>query len=200
MEVAMFQRYKEWSKKYDVMALELKKRGYHLLKMFFFLSYFTLGFAHFKTIFYKEYDSDKIIRVLFDESLFFFSILTFTFFAFLFVLSSWLTRKSKLFNPLKVFFHWASNSSFDFSFGLMVVYLAGFTIKAKVSIESIPWFNFSDLSTYVLFVLTVFFYIITVDLLIFVTKDIPKKKQVVKLLGVITALLAGLTVISNIMS
>ena len=111
-----------------------------------------------------------------------------------------MTKKSKLFNPLKVFFHWSSNSSFEFSFGLLVVYLIGFTVKAKVSIESIPWLNSSNLSTYILFVLTVFFYIITVYLLIFVTKDIPKKEQVVKLLGVITAALGGMTVISNIMS
>tara|TARA_R110001583_G_scaffold89547_1_gene230889 strand:- start:3313 stop:3570 length:258 start_codon:yes stop_codon:yes gene_type:complete len=84
MVVAIFRRLKELSKQYDVMAMELIVRACHLFKMFFFLSYFTLRFAFFKAKFYKEYDIDKIIRVLFDESLLAFSILTFTTFAILF--------------------------------------------------------------------------------------------------------------------
>lgn len=196
----MYEKYKKWSSQYDVMAEELKERGFNHVKTFFFLSYFTLGFAYFNSALLKVHDSDIIIGILFDESLFYFSVVTFLIFYLSFWLSTYLTNKSTIFSPLKVFSHWASYCSYEFIFGLLVVYLVGFTIGAKVSVESISWLDLTQASTYVLFALTIIFFIITFGLFVFVEKNKPKKKQAIILLGGFTLFCGALTVISNIMS
>ena len=83
---------------------------------------------------------------------------------------------------------------------MLTVYLIGFTIGAKVSIESVPWLDLTQASTYVLFTLTVIFFVITFGLFLFVEKNKPKKKQALKLLSGVTFFWGVLTVISNIIS
>ncbi|MAC35591.1 MULTISPECIES: hypothetical protein [Idiomarina] len=200
MTVSKYEKYKKWSSQYDGMAEELKEMGLNHLKTFFFLSYFTLGFAYFSSAIFSVHDSDKIIRVLFDEGLFFFSVGTFIIFYLFFWAVTYLTKKLIFLSPLKVFFRWASYCTYEFIFSLLTVYLIGFTIGAKVSIESVPWLDLTQASTYVLFTLTVIFFVITFGLFLFVEKNKPKKKQALKLLSGVTFFWGVLTVISNIIS
>ena len=176
------ERCSAWSKQYDVMALELKDRGWRHVKTFFFLSYFTLGFAFFNGLIIDEYDSDKIIRVLFDENLFIFACFTFLIFLALFKIFTRWSENCKLLKPIKGFAYWGADCSFEFIYGLLVVYLVGFTIRAEVSMGKIPWFNLTNEWTYIFFVLMVIFAVISIGLHIFVEKDKPKKSQAIKIL------------------
>ena len=142
----------------------------------------------------------QIIRILFDEGLFFFSVGTFIIFYLFFWIATYVTKKLIFLSPLKVFFRWASYCTYEFIFSLLTVYLVGFTIGAKVSIESVPWLDLTQASTYVLFTLTVIFFVITFGLFLFVEKNKPKKKQALKLLSGVTFFWGVLTAISNIIS
>jgi hypothetical protein len=193
-------KYSAWSKQYDVMALELKDRGWRHVKTFLFLSYFTLGFAFFSGLIIDEYDSDKIIRVLFDENLFIFSCLTFLFFLVLFKLFTWWSESWKLLKPIKGFAHWGADCSFEFIYGLLIVYLVGFTIRAEVSMGKIPWFDLTNLWTYILFVLTVIFGVISLGLHIFVEKGKPKKSQAIKIIFSVGVFFGFCACVSNIIS
>lgn len=180
------------------MALEVKDRGLRHVKTFLFLSYFTLGFAFFNGIFNDEYDSDKIIRVLFDESLFHFACLTFSFFLVLFKMFTILSEKWKLLKPIKRFAYWGADLAFEFIYSLLIVYLVGFTIRAEVSLNKLPWFDFTNLWTYVFFVLAVIFIVISLGLQFFVEKDKPKKAQAIKILVCVSVFSGFCACASNI--
>ena len=191
---------RSWSSQYYDMALELKERGYNHVKTFYFLSYFTLGFAFFKSGVLNQHDSDAIIRILFDESLLLYSSITFlTCFVF-FKLFSALTNKVSLFKYPKNFFYWLADSSYEFIFGLLIVYLVGFTVSAPVSVNSIPWLDLSNGYIYVLFVLSVIFFVISFGLLFFVDKQVRKKSKSLKILFTISLIFFVAAALINIKS
>lgn len=194
------ERVRSWSSQYDDMALELKERGYNHVKTFYFLSYFTLGFAFFKSGVLNQHDSDAIIKILFDESLLLYSSITFlTCFVF-FKLFSALTNKVSLFKYPKNFFYWLADSSYEFIFGLLIVYLVGFTVRAPVSVNSIPWLDLSNGYIYVLFVLSVIFFVISFGLLFFVDKQVRKKSKSLKILFTISLIFFVAAALVNIKS
>lgn len=182
------------------MALELKDRGLRHLKTFLFLSYFTLGFAFFSGIVNDEYDSGKIIRILFDENLFIFACLTFVLFLVLFKLFAKWSEKCRLLKPIKGFAHWGADLSFEFIYGLLIVYLVGFTVRAEVSVDKLPWFDFANLWAYIFFVLTVIFIVISLGLQIFVEKGKAKKTQTIKILVIVSVIFGICACVSNIIS
>lgn len=160
---------------YQAINKELEKRAKKHLKTLFFFSFFTLGFAFLNLYFFDEHNADAIISVLFNERLLLYSVITTLIFLFLYNWFSVLSNRCICLSFLAKTFRWLGECCFEFTFGLIVVYLFGFAIGASISVDSIPWLDLTQSRAYVLFLLSILFLAIALELWLFVDKNVKKK-------------------------
>lgn len=172
---------------YKAIHKELKSRGIKHLKTLFFFSYFTLGFAFFNLYSFGEYNADAIIKVLFSERLLAYSVITTLAFSGLYTLLSALSHKYGGYSYLVKAARWVAESCYEFAFGLIVVYLVGFTIDAPISLDSMPWFDLTQRNSYIFFNISVLFLAITLELWLFVDKKVKNKLTCLALVFLVSA-------------
>lgn len=160
---------------------ELKDRGLKHLKTLVFFSYFTLGFAFFNLYLFEEYSADAILSVLFNERLLAFSVGATILFLLLYFLFLSFSHKSALLNSGAKAFRWVAECCFEFSFGLIVVYLVGFAIHAPISVESMPWLDLTKSYVYVFSNICALFLAIAFELWVFVDKNVGKRTSCIVL-------------------
>jgi hypothetical protein len=166
---------------YKSISKELKSRSIKHLKTLLFFSYFTLGFAFFNLYLFDEYSADAIISVLFNERLLVFSVGTTVLFLLPYFILYCFKQKSDLINKGAKAFRWVAECCFEFSFGLIVVYLVGFTIHAPISIESMPFLDLTNSYVYIFSNICALFLAIGFELSVFVDKNVRKRKNCIRL-------------------
>ncbi|HDX9011202.1 hypothetical protein [Aeromonas dhakensis] len=188
------------SSKYAGIKQAITERGKIHIKTLYFFTYFTLGFAFFKSNIQNQHDADSIIRVLLDEALALYSLCFFAGCFFIFKCLDFLSKKSSIFECLKNIFYWLSNTSYEFILGLLVVYMFGFAVHAPISVNSIPWLDTSNFYAYVFFSLSLIFITFSLGLFAFVEKEVLKQSNVPKILLIISLTLFLVMLLANIKS